>query len=232
MPAHSTVFLFDVDNTLLDNDAVIEELCRYLIQHVGQDAADLYWEHFESLRKTLGYADYLGALQRWRVEQPHDMRLLTVSRFLVNYPFDGKLFPQALEAVHHVRQWGLPVVLSDGDVVFQPVKIYRAGLCEAFEDRVLVYIHKDKELQDVERHYPALHYVLIDDKLSILSAVKDLWGSRVTTVHVKQGHYNHEPSHAYPPADITLAHIWDLLTCTREDLMRPRERDVTPSQAG
>ena len=232
MPPHPTVFLFDVDNTLLDNDAVVDELCRYLIQRVGQDAADLYWKHFESLRRTLGYADYLGALQHSRDERPHDMRLLTVSRFFFNYPFTDKLFPQALEAVRHVRQWGLPVVLSDGDVVFQPVKIDRASLREAFEDRVLVYIHKDKELHDVERHYPALHYVLIDDKLSILSAVKDLWGSRVTTVHVQQGHYNHEPSHAYPPADIRLTHIRDLLTCTREDLLRPHERDVTPSQAG
>jgi hypothetical protein len=168
-------------------------LCRYLIEHVGQDAADLYWKHFERLGGELGYADYLGALQRSREEHPHDMRLLHVSRFMISYPFTRTLFPRALESVSHVQQWGLPVILSDGDVVFQPVKIDRAGLCTVFDDRILIYIHKENELRDIERHYPAQHYVLLDDKLCILAAVKKSWGARVTTVHLRQGHYNHEP---------------------------------------
>src|SRR5437868_3868783 len=180
MPTPATIFLFDIDNTLLDNDAIVDDLCRYLIEQVGQDAADLYWKHFETLRRELGYADYLGALQRSREEHPHDMRLLTVSRFMIRYPFTSKLYPRALDAVRHVRPWGLPVVLSDGDVVFQPVKIDRAGLCALFDDRILVYIHKEKELHDIEQRYPARHYVLIDDKLRILTAVKSSWGSHVT----------------------------------------------------
>ena len=232
MPSDQTICLFDIDNTLLDNDAIVDDLCRYLIKHVGQDAADLYWKHFETLRRELGYADYLGALQRSREEHPHDMRLLTVSRFMMSYPFAGKLFPGALEAVRHLQQWGLPVVLSDGDVVFQPVKIDKAGLCHLFDDRILIYIHKEKELHDIERRYPARHYVLLDDKLHILAAVKRSWGSRVTTVHVRQGHYNHEPSTGYPPADLTLDRIQDLLDCTQEDLLHPRDRpDLIYSEA-
>jgi FMN phosphatase YigB (HAD superfamily) len=210
----STVFLFDVDNTLLDNDRVIRDLRQQLIGQVGRDAAEKYWQHFESLRQSLGYADYLGALQRSRDEHPHEMGLLHISRFLVEYPFADKLHPGSLEAVAHVRQWGLPVVLSDGDVVFQPIKIQKAGLCEAFSEHVLIYRHKEQELRDVERRYPAQHYVLIDDNVRILSAVKAVWKDRVTTVHVSQGHYN-EPSVEQSTADVTLGHIKDLSRITQ-----------------
>jgi hypothetical protein len=209
----NVVFLFDVDNTLLDNDRVTADLKRHLEQTVGQERQKNYWAIFEQLRGELGYADYLGALQRFRVEHPRDPQVLTISHFLVNYPFANRLFPNALDAVEHVKQWGKAVILSDGDVVFQPRKIERSGLFEAVEDNVLIYIHKEQELDDVERRYPGDHYVLVDDKLKILTAVKKIWGARVTTVFPRQGHYAHDPHllKSYPPADVTIDRIGDLL---------------------
>jgi hypothetical protein len=209
----NVVFLFDVDNTLLDNDRVTADLKRHLEQTVGQERQKNYWAIFEQLRGELGYADYLGALQRFRVEHPRDPQVLTISHFLVNYPFANRLFPNALDAVEHVKQWGKAVILSDGDVVFQPRKIERSGLFEAVEDNVLIYIHKEQELDDVERRYPGDHYVLVDDKLKILTAVKNIWGARVTTVFPRQGHYAHDPHllKSYPPADVTIDRIGDLL---------------------
>ena len=211
--ATHTVFLFDVDNTLLDNDRVTDDLKRHLEQTVGHERQENYWAIFERLRTELGYADYLGALQRFRVEHPRDPQVLTVSHFLVNYPFADRLFPNALDAVEHVKQWGMAVILSDGDVVFQPRKIERSGLFEAVEGHVLIYIHKEQELDDVEHRYPSDHYVLIDDKLKILTAVKKVWGARVTTVFPRQGHYAHDPHllKNYPPADVTIDRIGELL---------------------
>lgn len=207
-----TVFLFDVDNTLLDNDRVTADLKRYLEQQVGPERQQRYWDIFEQLRTELGYADYLGALQRYRVEYPRDPSLLTVSHFLVNYPFATRLYPDSLDAVEHVRQWGKAVILSDGDVVFQPLKVERSGIADSV-DGVLIYIHKEKELEDVERRFPAAHYVLVDDKIRILTDVKKIWGARVTTVFPKQGHYALDPKivGAYPPADITIDRIGELL---------------------
>src|SRR6266545_5390756 len=175
---HQIVFLFDVDNTLLDNDRVTGDLRRHLEREVGPERARRYWAIFEQLRNELGYADYLGSLQRYRSEYSHDPRLLTVSHFLVNYPFANRLYPNSLDVVEHVKQWGPAVILSDGDVVFQPRKVDRSGLFEAVEGNVLIYVHKEQELEDVEQRYPADHYVLIDDKLRILAAVKGVWGSR------------------------------------------------------
>src|SRR5215471_15099919 len=207
-PKQPIVFLFDVDNTLLDNDRVTGDLKRHLEQQVGPDRQQRYWEFFEQLRAELGYADYLGALQRYRVEYPRDPSLLTVSHFLVNYPFATRLYPDSLDAVEHVRQWGKAVILSDGDVVFQPLKIERSGIAESV-DGVLIYIHKEQELEDVERRFPAAHYVLVDDKIRILTDVKKIWGARVTTVFPKQGHYALDPKivGAYPAADITINRI-------------------------
>jgi len=206
------VFLFDVDNTLLDNDRVTDDLKRHLDGEVGPERARRYWAIFEQLRQELGYADYLGALQRYRSEYPREPRLLTVSRFLINYPFANRLYPNSLDAIQHVKQWGLAVILSDGDVVFQPRKVDCSGLFEAVDGNVLIYVHKETELEDVEQRYPADHYVLIDDKLRILAAVKGAWGSRVTTVFPRQGHYAFDPQilAAYPPADITVERIGDL----------------------
>ena len=213
MPPPKIVFLFDVDNTLLDNDRVIKDLKRYLEREVGPERNARYWMLFEDLRKELGYADYLGALQRYRVENPHDSHLLTISTYLVNYPFANRLFPNSLDAIEHCRQWGTVVILSDGDVVFQPRKVERSGLLEAVEKNILIYIHKEMELSDVERRYPAEHYVMVDDKLRILTAIKRVWGERVTTVFPRQGHYAHDATETakYPPADLTIERIGDLL---------------------
>jgi FMN phosphatase YigB (HAD superfamily) len=207
------VFLFDVDNTLLDNDRVTADLRRHLEGEVGPARAKRYWAIFERLRTELGYADYLGALQRYRTEYPHDFRLLTVSRFLINYPFANRLFPNSLDVIEHVKQWGPAAILSDGDVVFQPHKVDGSGLFEAVDGRVLIYVHKEQELADVERHFPARHYVLVDDKVRILAAVKKIWGTRVTTVFVRQGHYALDPATVakYPTADVTIERIGDLL---------------------
>ena|SRR5688572_25060896 len=213
MPKHPVVFLVDVDNTLLDNDRVVADLMRYLEKEVGAERQRRYWEIFEAMRAELGYADYLGALQRYRVENPRDSHLLSMSYFLVNYPFANRLYPESLDVIEHLRTWGPVVILSDGDVVFQPRKVERSGLMDATERNVLIYIHKELELEDVERRYPAERYVLVVDKLRILAAVKKVWGSRVTTVFPRQGHYATDPKaiEGYPPADVTIERIGELL---------------------
>ncbi len=213
MTATPTVFLFDVDNTLLDNDRVIADLMRHLERAVGQERASGYWTIFEQLRGELGYADYLGALQRYRMKYPRDLRLLVVSSFLVNYPFANRLFPNSLDVVEHAKQWGSTAILTDGDVVFQPRKVERSGLFDAVDGNVLIYVHKEQELEDIEQRYPADHYMLIDDKLRILAAVKKIWGDRVTTVQPLQGHYAKDPAlqAAHPAADLTIHRIGELL---------------------
>jgi FMN phosphatase YigB (HAD superfamily) len=209
----STVFFFDVDNTLLDNDAVQNDLSAYLEREVGLASRDRYWEIFEQLRAELGYADYLGALQRYRLEHQDDQQLLRISFFLLDYPFANRLYPGALAVLAHCRAFGPTVILSDGDVVFQPLKVQRAGLWKAVEQRVLIYLHKERMLAAIEQHYPAEHYVMIDDKLRILAAMKEVWGERLTTVFPRQGHYAHDPREiaAWPPADVTLARIGELM---------------------
>ena len=165
------------------------------------------------MRVELGYTDYLGALQRYRLEDMCDPRLLMMSLFLVDYPFANRLYPGSLDALEHVRAWRETVVLSDGDVVFQPRKVQRSGQWEAIEGRVLIYIHKEQMLDDIEQRYPAGHYVMIDDKLRILAAMKRIWGNRLTTIWLRQGHYalDFEAIAIYPPADITIERIGDLL---------------------
>ena len=174
---NKVVFLFDVDNTMLDNDRVLKDLRRHSECELGVETRDRYFAILEELHAELGYADYLGALQRYRLEDLCDPRLLMMSSFLVDYPFAKRRYPGSLDALKHVRPWGLTVILSDGDVVFQPRKVQRSGLWEAVEDRVLIYIHKEQMLDDVERHYPAQHYVMVDDKPRILAAVKKVCGS-------------------------------------------------------
>lgn len=207
------VFLFDVDNTLLDNDRVSADLKLHLQKQVGHEGQQRYWAVFEDLRSELGYADYLGALQRYRREYPRDPHLLTVSEFLLEYPFANRLFPNSLDSIEHVKKMGRVVILSDGDVVFQPLKIRRSGLFNAVDGNVLIYVHKELELDDVMERYPADKYVLIDDKLRILAAVKKLWKERVKTVFPRQGHYAMDPKvvATYPPAEITLNRIGDLV---------------------
>ena len=209
------MFLLDVDNTLLDNDRIIADLRVALTREIGAEKELRYWSIFEQCRAELGYADYLGALQRFRLEYPHDANVLTISSMLVNYPFQERLFPGAADVVRHLAEWGPTVILTDGDVVFQPLKIERSGLAGAVEGRVLIYVHKEKELADVERRFPADHYVLVDDKVRILSAVKAIWGARVTTVFPKQGHYATDPGISeYPAPDFSIGHIAELLQQT------------------
>jgi len=212
MASPTVVFLLDVDNTLLDNDRITTDLKHHLEREVGHAREQLYWTIFEQLRTALGYADYLGALQRYRMEHPRDPHLLTVSRFLLDYPFADRLFPGTLDVITYLKQWGKVVILSDGDVVFQPRKIERSGLFKVVDGNVLLYIHKEQEMDDVERRYPADHYVLVDDKLRILTAIKTLWQSQVTTVFPRQGHYARDPQAlaGFPPADVSIEHIGDL----------------------
>ncbi len=225
-PRYETAFLFDVDNTLLDNDRVIADLECHLEREVGTGRAEHYWRLFEQLRTELGYADYLGALQRYRGEYPHDPEIIAVSRFLLNYPFADRLFPRALEVIEHVKQWGPAALLTDGDVVFQPRKVDRSGLSDAVAGRVLIYLHKEQELADVEQRCPAEHYVLVEDKLRLLTAIKKIWGTRVTTVFVRQGHYAVDPKNLadYPAADINLDSIGDLLQYDLAQLLKFSDR--------
>jgi FMN phosphatase YigB (HAD superfamily) len=206
-----TVFLVDVDNTLIDNDRIQSDLKRHLEREFGAACRDRYWAILEQLFTELGYRDYLGALQRYRVEHPQDIHLLTMSSYLVDYPFANRLYPGSLDVLEHLAAWGRVVILSDGDVVFQPRKVERSGIFEAVDGHVLIYIHKEQELDDVARRYPAEHYVLVDDKPRILAAVKQVWGKSVTTVLPRQGQYARAPGLASPPPDLTVERIADLL---------------------
>jgi FMN phosphatase YigB (HAD superfamily) len=212
-PSYPLVFLIDVDNTLVDNDRIQRDLKDHLEDTYGRTARERYWRILEDLFAELGYRDYLGALQRYRAEHPREVELLAMSSFLINYPFADRLFPGALKVLKRLGQLGLTVILSDGDVVFQPHKVERAGLADTVDGRVLIYIHKEEALDDVERRYSAEHYVLVDDKLRILAAVKQFWGERVTTVFVRQGAYAHDPTvvGAFPRADVTIERIGDLV---------------------
>ena len=220
--ASPVVFLVDVDNTLLDNDHIQADLRAHLERQFGPASRDRYWAILEELFAQLGYRDYLGALQRYRVEHPREPHLLTMSSYLVDYPFANRLYPGALDVVRHVQQWAPTVILSDGDAVFQPRKVDRSGLWRVFDGHVLIYVHKEEELDYVERLYPARRYVMIDDKLRILDAMKKIWGERLTTIFPQQGHYATDPKALaeYTHGDIQLAHIGDLVNYGRADLMR------------
>ncbi len=209
----NTVFLFDVDNTLLDNDQIVSDLRGHLDQAFGRASREDYFSIFERLRMELGYADYLGALQRYRAEHPNDAKLLEMSSFLIDYPFAERVYPGALDVVRRCSTLGTTVIVSDGDVVFQPWKVKRSGLWDAFEGRVLIYIHKERMLDDVARRFPAEHYVMVDDKVRLLSAMKTVWRERLTTVFPRQGHYAHdaEAIRRYPSPDLAVDHIADLL---------------------
>ena len=217
------VSLVDVDNTLLDNDRVQHDLQRHLEREFGAACRDRYWTILEALFAELGYRDYLGALQRYRVEHPQDIHLMSMSSYLVDYPFANRLYPGSLDVLERFRAWGPTVILTDGDVVFQPRKVERAGIFEAVDGHVLIYIHKEEALADIEQRYPAQHYVIVDDKPRILAALKKAWGDRVTTVFPRQGQYARD-AQAYPPADLTIERIGDLLSHDLPDLL---SREVT-----
>jgi FMN phosphatase YigB (HAD superfamily) len=214
------VVLLDCDNTLLDNDLVQVDLRAHLEREFGAESRDRYWAILEELRTEVGYVDYLGALQRYRLHPTCDSRLLMMSSFLVDYPFASRLYPGALDVIRHMRTWGTTVILSDGDVVFQPRKIQRSGLWAAVEGRVLITIHKEQVLDAVAERYPARHYVIVDDKLRILAAMKQVWGERVTSVFIRQGHYALDPGNiaAFRKADLSFERIGDLLNADRSAL--------------
>jgi len=216
------LFLFDVDNTLLDNDGVEEDLSRHVESEFGAEARDRYFAIFERLRAEVGYADYLEALQRYRLEKMCDQRLLLMSSFLVDYPFVERLYPGALDLLKRVRNWGMTVILSDGDVVFQPRKVQKSGLWDAVQGRVLIYVHKEQMLAEVEKLYPARHYVMVDDKLRILSAMKAVWGKRLTAVWPRQGRYALDSRNvaSYLPAEIAIERIGDLMNFSRAEFLR------------
>ncbi|NDP59765.1 MAG: HAD family hydrolase [Oxalobacteraceae bacterium] len=210
------VFLLDVDNTLLDGDRIVDDLREHLERAFGVDCAQRYWTIFDALREELGYVDYLGALQSYRldVEQgsAHEQRLMMMSSFLIDYPFADRLYPRAMEVIAHLGRFGPTVILTDGDVVFQPRKLQRSGLWEAVDGRALIYVHKEKVLDAVQRQYPARHYVMVEDKLRILAAMKAIWRERLTTIFVRQGHYALDPEviAAQPAADFTIERIGEL----------------------
>ena len=223
---NQVVFLVDVDNTLLDNDRIQADIKAYLERQYGAASRDRYWAILEDLFVELGYRDYLGALQRYRVEHPQDMHLLSMSSFLVDYPFANRLYPASLDVLERLRQWGPTVLLTDGDVVFQPRKVERSGLSDAVGSHVLIYIHKELALNDVEARYPALHYVFVDDKPRILAAVKEAWGARVTTVLPRQGQYARDAKAlaTFAAPDVAVDRIGDLLDCDLDDLLTGRPR--------
>ena len=221
MATYPVVFLLDIDNTLVNNDAVVADLMKHLERDVGVEQQKRYWEFFEQLRGELGYADYLGALQRYRNAYPRDFKILDASMYLVDYPFANRLFPNSLDAIEHARNMGKAIILSDGDVVFQPHKIYRSGIYDAIDGEVLIYIHKETELDDVAQRYPADHYVLVDDKVRILAEVKRQWATRVTTVFPRQGHYANDPKEVakYPAPDFTIERIGEFLKFDLDTLL-------------
>jgi FMN phosphatase YigB (HAD superfamily) len=227
-PRHPLVFLVDVDNTLVDNDGIQQDLKDHLERTYGVAARDRYWRILEDLMVELGYRDYIGALQNFRVEHPREIELLAMSSYLMDYPFAERLYPNALQVLKRLRSLAPTVILSDGDVVFQPRKVEHAGLAKVADGNVLIYIHKEEALEDVERRFPAEHYVLIDDKLRILDAIKQVWGARVTTVLPRQGQYAHDAKvlSALPPADVTIERIGDLLDY---DLTRLRTAALHPA---
>jgi FMN phosphatase YigB (HAD superfamily) len=219
--AANLVFLVDVDNTLLDNDRFRDDVREHFARELGAATGDLYWEIQERRFVDLGYRDYLGALEEAWLESGRDMRIPALSSYLLDYPFAERLYPGAFDVLARFREWGTTVALTDGESVFQPRKLERAGITAALGGEVLVYIHKEEELDDVERRYPAERYVFVDDKLRILTAVKQAWGDRVTTVFVRQGKYANDPQiiASNPPADQSVATIGQLLDYNLRDLL-------------
>jgi FMN phosphatase YigB (HAD superfamily) len=215
------VFLLDVDNTLLDNDRFTADLGERLGKTFGVDERDRYWAIFAALREELSYADYLGALQKFRVGRDDDPDLLQMSSFMLEYPFADLLYPRALDAIARLSTLGLPVILSDGDVVFQPRKIQRSGIWNAIKGRVLIYVHKERALDAMQRRFPARHYVMVDDKVQLLAAMKSGLGQRITTVFVNQGHYAAQSANLVidPPPDLEIERIGDLLDHDLTDLL-------------
>jgi FMN phosphatase YigB (HAD superfamily) len=218
-----TIFLLDVDNTLLDNDRFAADLGERLEQAFGPSERARYWAIFGRLREQLGLADYLGTLQAFRTGLDDHPELLAMSEFLLEYPFAARIFPGSLEAVAHLSEVGRPVVLSDGDIVFQPRKIQRSGIWDAVDGRVMIYLHKERVLDHMQERFPANHYVMVDDKPNLLAAMKSVLKSKLTTVFVRQGHYALDPeaNSVAPAPDMTIEAIGDLIHHHLSDFQVP-----------
>ncbi len=232
-PKAPLVFLIDVDDTLLDDGRVLTDLRRHLRSAVGREGEQRYWQILQRLHRSLGYADYLGALQQYRQSYPHDPHVLTLSSFLIQYPFEKCLFPHALRLIKRCRRYGTVVILSDGDVVFQPHKIRLSGLADAVDGQVLIYVHKEHQLPDIAACYPAEHYIVIDDNVRMLGAIKRTWEERVTTVWAspqRRGRTTNGTRH-HPPPDVTIESLRDL---KKKDLraIKVRHKGTAPAKLG
>ncbi|WP_068858659.1 HAD family hydrolase [Perlucidibaca aquatica] len=212
LTAIGIVFLLDVDNTLLDNDRFTADLTQQLDRELGREERERYWHIHAELRDSLGYVDYLGVLQKLRNDCEDDTALQKMAEFLLEYPFQDRLYPGALKVIEHLRSLGSTAILSDGDIVFQPRKITRAGLSERVDGQVLIVIHKERCLDLVQRRFPGSHHVMIDDKPHLLAAMKRTMGHGLTTVLVRQGHYamDAESTAVTPRPDLCVAKIADI----------------------
>jgi len=213
------VFMLDVDNTLLDNDRFAADLAQRLDDDFGKPERERYWSIYAEERARLGYADYLGALQAFRTGADDAPALLLMSQFILDYPFHERVYPRALAALQHLRRLGTTAIITDGDVVFQPRKVQRSGLWDSVEARVLITLRKERRIELIEQRFPAAHYVMIDDKPRLLSAMKQILAHRLTTVFVRQGHYatESEGKHVDCAPDLSIKRIGDLCEFSMDD---------------
>ncbi len=212
------VFLLDVDNTLLDNDALKAEIGSRIQMLVGVELARRFWVVYEQVRQQAEFVDYPATLDRFINQYGDASQPVQLRQIFESLPFASFLFPDVIETLRHLRSLGTVAILSDGDQVFQPLKIRKSGLEEAVGGNVLIYVHKERELQRVFAQYPADHYVMVDDKPRILSALEEECPSRFTTVFVLQGHYAREGEYE-PVPDIVVHHFADLAGFTLEQFL-------------
>lgn len=205
-------FLFDVDNTLLDNDRVRAELAETIERIVGPERGEAFWESYEQVRRDRDYVDYPNTIARFGRAFPDEVGYPDVADAILGYPYRAAVFPGAHDVLRQAQRVGPVAILTDGDPVYQPAKVARAGLTEAIDGPVLVFDHKEQHLAEVERRVPAERYVMVDDKPRILAAMSDRLGERMSTLHVCQGRYAHAAEHdEFPDADRTVDAIAELL---------------------
>jgi FMN phosphatase YigB (HAD superfamily) len=210
-PTAALVFLLDVDNTLVDNDRVKKDIERAIASLVAVDRAARFWALYEEVRDEKGVVNFPETLRRFRRAFPNEPHAEDVDRSVLSIPFERYLYPRVFDVIARLWTLGDVTILSDGDRVYQPAKIALAGLLLATRGNVLVYEHKEDHLAEVQRRFPSLHYAHVDDKAGLLARTKVGFGSRATTIHVRQGHYASEHESG-PPPDVTVERIADLLT--------------------
>lgn len=211
----SIVFLLDVDNTLLDNDRLKEDLQRRFLTLLGQERSDRFWQIYEEVRRDEDYVDYPLTFKRIAEEQNDPELRTSLETVLEGLQFSSYLYPGVLGTLAYLRTLGTPVILSDGDQVFQPYKIRYSGLERAVDGHVLIYVHKEQELPRVFAHFPADHYVAVDDKPRILAALETECPTTFTTVLVLQGKYA-VPGAFTPAPDYVIDRIAALHSFSKE----------------